>query len=258
MINEKIENKFKHELHLKRKLVGSWNMMASPIATEAMGWIGFDFLTIDMEHAPYTIPKMIDCLRAISCTPTAPIIRLPSHDPVVVKQVLDSGVQTLMFPMVETRQDAINIVNSTRYQPEGNRGFAFMQRASHYGTVTDYAQKINREICIIAQLETKKAIDNLEEIAEVSDIDALFVGPGDLSANMGCIGNPADPSVQALLENVLKRCIQANIPAGTVFSSPEKVRQLLSDGYQFVAVSSDLGIMMQGAKRTLNEICCNE
>ena len=248
------ENTFKANLLAQKRLIGSWNMVGSTHASEAMGWVGFDFLVVDLEHAPYSIALLQDCLRAIASTPTEAVVRLPSQDPIIIKQVLDSGARNLMVPMIENTEQAEAVVGATRYPPDGYRGFALMHRASRYGTIDGFAKKANDNICIMAQLETPSAIENLGEISAVPGVDALFVGPGDLSAAVGEIGNPGHEKVQGLMMDAAQRSAKAGVPIGTVMGMPEAVRKCQDNGYQFAAVAGDLAFMMRGATAALKEV----
>lgn len=223
--------------------LGTWLMTASPATAEAMGFCGFDFLVLDMEHVPVDAPQALEILRAIAGTPAQSVVRLLWNDPLMVKRMLDAGAQTLMFPFVETADEAARAVASTRYPPQGTRGVAAVHRASRFGRVTDYLKRADDEVCVVVQLETPGAVGRLPEIAAVPGVDALFVGPGDLSAAMGHIGDIAHPEVQAALADAARAAKSAGKPIGIVGANPDMVGRYLEYGYDYAAVASDMAMM---------------
>lgn len=249
-----MDNAFKTALANGRSLIGSWSMSASANVAEALGWVGFDFLTVDLEHAPYGQAEMVQCLRAVELTGTLPVVRVPDHDATTLKRALDGGARTLMVPQVETADEARRIVELTQYPPAGRRGYALMTRASRFTAVADYATAASDSLCVIAQIESPGALDRLEEIAAVPGIDALFVGPGDLSASMGHIGNPGAAPVQEAVRRFADRCAAVGKPSGTVFGNPAQVARCLADGFRFVAVASDLAFMIGQARSALAKV----
>lgn len=249
-----MDNPFKSALAKDRKLVGSWSMCASPNAAEAMGWVGFDFLVLDIEHAPHSVAEAAACLRAIELTGTLPIVRLPDQDPTMIKFMLDAGARTLMVPMVETPEEAAQVVSLTRYPPHGKRGYALMTRASRYTAIGDYAKIADDTVTVIAQIETPEALARLEEIAAVPGVDSLFIGPGDLSASMDHRGNPGHEDVRAAVFDFARRCEAVGKPAGTVFGAPEMVAECFAEGFRYVACASDLAFMIGQARGALSRI----
>ena len=227
----------------ERRPLGTWLMAAAPTTAEALGHTGFDFLVVDMEHVPIGLADLAHILRAVGCTPAQPVVRLAWNDPVMVKQAMDAGARTLMLPFVETAEEAAAAARAMRYPPEGNRGVAAVHRASRFGRTPDYLRSANASACTIVQLETPDAIARLPEIAAVSGVDALFVGPGDLSAAMGHVGNIAHPEVQALIERAAGAARAAGKPVGIVGPNPEMVSRFLGYGYSFAAVASDIALM---------------
>lgn len=226
-----------------RPAIGSWLMSASPVVAEAMAHCGFDFLVVDMEHSPLHIANTLELLRAIAGTPTAPLVRLASTDQITVKQVLDAGAASLMFPFVQTAEQAQAAVSYTRYPPAGVRGVAAMHRASRYGHAPDYLRSANDGIAVVIQLETPEAIERLGEIAAVPGVDSLFVGPGDLAAALGHIGNIGHEPVQRLIARAAALARAAGKPIGIVGGNPPMVRQFFEYGYTWSAVGSDLAML---------------
>jgi len=224
-------------------LLGSWFMSAAPAVAEALGYCGFDFLVIDMEHSPIDITQAIALMRTVAGTPAESVVRVAWNDQVRVKHVLDAGARSVMFPFVQTPEEAQAAVKYTRYPPEGTRGVAAVHRGSHFGQTKDYLRNAANDIAVIIQLETPAAIARLAAIAAVPGVDSLFIGPGDLSASMGRIGEVGHPEVQALIAKAAKDARAANMPIGIVGPNPEMVARFLDYGYTWVAVSSDLGMI---------------
>lgn len=245
------QNHFKRDLKRRPPQIGSWLMAASPITAEAMASAGFDWLVIDMEHAPFDMGAVFHCLQAIAGKPASAVVRLPWNDTVMIKRVLDAGAQTLMLPMIQTAQEARQAVASLRYPPKGVRGVAAMTRAAQYGTAKDYFIGAESKLALILQLETPEALSNLEEIAAIDGIDALFVGPGDLSAAMGHIGQMNHRDLTTALADAAGRANRIGMPIGIVGPTPERVKAFAEMGYDFLALSSDLGFMMAHAQNGL-------
>lgn len=228
--------------------VGTWIVSASPLVAEAVGCAGFDWAVLDMEHAPLDVMGVMQLLQAVAGTKMQPVVRVPWNEPVVVKRVLDAGATTLMFPMVQTADEAARAVAATRYPPMGVRGGSGMSRASRFGTTPHYMQTADRGLAVILQLETPAALDALEAIARVPGVDALFLGPTDLSAAMGHLGEPQHPAVTARMARAVQACKALGVPVGTVGDTPELVAQYRAIGFDYVAVSCDLALMMRAAR----------
>jgi 2-dehydro-3-deoxyglucarate aldolase/4-hydroxy-2-oxoheptanedioate aldolase len=224
-------------------LLGSWIMSAAPTTAEAMGWCGYDFLVVDMEHTPIGIAETVSILRAIAGTPAEAVVRLAWNDQVRVKQVLDAGAKHIMFPFVQTAEEARLAVSYTRYPPDGVRGVAAVHRGSRFGRTPDYLTTAAHELSVLIQLETPQAIAHLAEIAAVPGVDSLFVGPGDLSAALGRIGEVTHPEVQAMIAAAANSARAAGKPIGIVGPNPEMVKRFLGYGYDWVAVASDIGML---------------
>ncbi|MFO1311079.1 MAG: aldolase/citrate lyase family protein [Burkholderiales bacterium] len=234
--------------------IGTWVMSASPIVAEAVGTAGFDWGVLDMEHTPIDYMGLVHLLQAVGNTPMAPVVRVPWNDAVTVKRVLDAGAQTLLFPFVQDAAEAARAVASTRYPPEGVRGMAGMSRASRFGTTPDFMRSANRTICVVVQLETTQAIARLEEIAATPGVDALFVGPGDLSGSMGHAGNPTHPEVMDAMAGAARRAGATGKPVGTVGGTPEVVARYREIGYDYVAIASDLGLLMRASQAAVQAL----
>lgn len=231
--------------------VGTWIMSASPLVAEATGHAGFDWAVIDMEHSPLDMMDVLQMMQALSCTKMVPIVRVAWNDPVLVKRVLDAGATTVMFPFVQTAEEATRAVAATRYPPQGIRGMAGMSRASRFGTQPNYLTTANKQMGVIVQLETAHAIERIDAIADVDGVDGLFIGPADLSASMGYVGQLTHPAVMDRMAQAVLRCKAAGKPVGTIGGDPESVAQYRAAGFDYVAVGSDLGLFMQGARSAI-------
>jgi 2-dehydro-3-deoxyglucarate aldolase/4-hydroxy-2-oxoheptanedioate aldolase len=247
-------NSFKHRLREAGRLFGVWSMSGSPVAAEALGHVGFDFVVLDMEHAPTDGPRMLGSLQALGGTPTPGLVRLPWNEPVVVKQLLDMGAQSVMFPYVQSAEEARRAVASTRYPPAGIRGVAGMSRATRYGTVADYFGEAANELCVVVQLETAAALSRLDEIAGVDGVDSIFVGPNDLAADMGHIGETGHPEVVAAIAAAAARCRELGKPCGILAPDAARASEYVGYGFTWIATGSDLGLMTGGARKTLETL----
>jgi len=231
--------------------VGTWISSASPIVAEAMGCAGFDWGVLDMEHSPLDLMGVVHLLQALSSTRMLPVVRVPWNDAVMVKPVLDAGAPAVMFPFVQSSDEARRAVAATRYPPQGVRGMAGMSRATRFGTSTNYFRLANQHVGVIVQLETPQALAQIDEIADIEGLDALFIGPADLSAAMGHIGQFTHPEVMDAMARAVQRCKALGKPVGTLGGSPETVAQYRAMGFDYVAVSSDIGFIMRAAQAAL-------
>jgi 2-keto-3-deoxy-L-rhamnonate aldolase RhmA len=234
--------------------IGTWIMSASPLVAEAIGHAGFDWGVIDMEHTPLDMMQVVHMLQAVAGTKMIPIVRVPWNEPVAVKRVLDAGAQTLLFPFVQNAEEAQRAVAATRYPPQGIRGMAGMSRATRFGTAPNYAQQANTQMGVIVQLETTAAVAQLDAIAAVPGIDGIFLGPADLSASMGHVGQATHPAVMDLMSNAARRCRELGMPCGTVGGTPDVVAQYRAAGFSFLGVGSDLGLMMRNAQAVVQAL----
>lgn len=240
--------------HGAKAPIGTWISSASPLVAEAVGSAGFDWGVLDMEHSPLDTLALVQLLQALAGTKMVPLVRVPWNDMVTIKRVLDTGAQTLMVPFVQNADEARRAVAATRYPPEGVRGMATGSRASRFGTTPDYFRVANRSVGLVVQLETPQAIARLEEIAAVPGVDALFVGPLDLSGQMGHVGEPTHPAVMALMTEAADRARAVGKPIGTIGGTPEVVTRCRAAGYDYVAISSDLGLLMRGAQAAVQAL----
>jgi 4-hydroxy-2-oxoheptanedioate aldolase len=240
-------NAFKHALANGKLQIGLWSSLCSNIAAEIISDSGFDWILLDTEHSPNEIPDLVTQLQAVQRGTATPIIRPAWNDAVLAKRCLDIGAQTLLFPYVQNAEEAKRAVASTRYPPQGIRGVSVAARASRYGRVPGYLGKANDEICVLVQVETREALKELEAIAKVPGVDGVFIGPSDLAASLGHLGNPAHAEVQEAMHDAVKRLKALGKPAGILTGNEEEVRRYIDWGYLFVAVGSDIGLLAKNA-----------
>jgi len=240
-------NSFKHAIARGELQIGLWCSLCSPITAEIVSHSGFDWLLLDTEHSPNEVPDVLAQLQAVQAGTASAIVRPAWNDIVLIKRFLDIGAQTLLIPFVQTADEARRAVEATRYPPGGIRGITGSGRASRYGRVKDYLKNASREICLLVQVETRSALDRIEDIAAVDGIDGVFIGPNDLSASFGHIGNWGHADVQAALEDAVRRLKKIGKPAGILTPNEEEAKRFIQWGYTFVAVGADLGLLARGA-----------
>jgi 4-hydroxy-2-oxoheptanedioate aldolase len=240
-------NAFKHAIAKGELQIGLWCSLCNPITAEIVSHSGFDWLLLDTEHSPNEVPDVLAQLQAVQAGTAAAIVRPAWNDIVLIKRFLDIGAQTLLIPFVQSPDEARRAVEATRYPPGGIRGITGSGRASRYGRVKDYLKTASREICLLVQVETRSALDRIEDIAAVDGVDGVFIGPNDLSASFGHIGNWAHPDVQAALEDAVRRLKRVGKPAGILTPNEEEAKRFIAWGYTFVAVGADLGLLARGA-----------
>ncbi|MCG8361689.1 MAG: aldolase/citrate lyase family protein [Kiloniellales bacterium] len=243
-------NPFRSALASKRPLVGIWSMLNSVHAIEGLAYSGFDWVLIDGEHAPLTLADAMSHLRTLEGKSLVPIVRLAWNDSVLLKQYLDAGVRTLMLPFVQSGEEAAQAVAAMRYPPHGHRGVALMHRASRYGRTKDYLRHAHRDLFLIVQIETRSALDRLEEIAATDGVGALFFGPSDLAASLGHIGQPDHPRVMEAIRDARERVRATGKAAGVLAPNGDVAEQHLRAGFDFVSVTSDCALLFHGADAT--------
>jgi 4-hydroxy-2-oxoheptanedioate aldolase len=240
-------NAFKHAIANGKLQIGLWCSLCSNTTAEIVSHSGFDWLLLDTEHSPNEVPDVLSQLQAVQSGTASAIVRPAWNDMVLIKRYLDIGAQTLLIPFVQTPDEARAAVAATRYPPAGIRGITGSGRASRYGRVKDYLKDASSEICVLVQVETKSALDQIEKIASVEGIDGVFIGPNDLSASFGHIGNWGHADVQAALKDAVTRLKKINKPAGILTPNEEEAKRFIDWGYTFVAVGADLGLLAKNA-----------
>jgi 4-hydroxy-2-oxoheptanedioate aldolase len=243
MIDDLPRNDFKRALAAGAPQIGLWLSMTSPVATEVVAGAGFDWMLVDMEHSANDLVEVVAHLRAAVGGSAEPVVRVPWNEPVMVKRVLDIGARSLLFPFVQSAEEARRAVAATRYPPKGIRGVAGTTRANRYGRVKDYAKRVEDELCVLVQVETQQALGEIEAIAAVDGVDGLFIGPADLSASMGHVGNWQRPEIWHAIVSAGERIRKAGKAPGFLSAREDECRAVLAAGFQFVAVGSDIGIL---------------
>lgn len=240
-------NLFKQALARGRLQIGLWSGLASNIVAEIIADAGFDWILLDTEHAPNEIGSLLPQLQAMSLGTATPIVRPAWNDPVLIKRIMDLGAHTLLVPWVQSADEASRAVAAAHYPPEGIRGSAGGVRAARYGRISDYLQRANEQVCVLVQVETWTALDQIEAIAAVEGVDGVFIGPSDLAASLGHLGNSAHPEVQAKIEDAVRRLRSMGKAAGILAPKEDDARRYIAWGYTFVAVGSDGGLLARGA-----------
>ncbi|MEM6635028.1 MAG: HpcH/HpaI aldolase/citrate lyase family protein [Pseudomonadota bacterium] len=238
-------NQIKTSLEGGEMTTGCWLSLSSVETTEIAANAGFDWCLIDGEHSPWNPTLVLDRLRALDAARCQAALRVPVADDWIIKQALDMGVQTLLVPMVHNAAAAADIVAATRYPPLGRRGMgAGGARATRYGRVTDYDTSANNEVLLLVQAESREAIENIDEIAATEGVGGVFIGPSDLSADMGFVGNPNAPEVISAIETSIARIHAAGKASGIITFDPAHITRYRELGVQFMAVAAD-GLALQ-------------
>jgi 4-hydroxy-2-oxoheptanedioate aldolase len=233
----------------ERAQIGLWLGLTDPICAEICAGAGFDWVVIDGEHAPNDVRSILRQLQAVASHPAHPIVRPVSGDVQLIKQLLDIGAQTLLVPMVESTEQAKLLVAAMRYPPAGIRGVgAALARASQWNRVTNYLQEANDQMCLLVQVETRLGLDNLDAIASVEGVDGVFIGPSDLAAALGRLGNPGHADVQQAIEDAIRRIRATGRAAGILTTDDAQARRYLSLGCTFVAVGLDGNLLMRATQ----------
>jgi 4-hydroxy-2-oxoheptanedioate aldolase len=239
-------NRFKRALKEGRPQIGMWSSLSSHIVAEILAHAGFDWVLLDTEHSPNELPMVQSQLHAMTGGTATPVVRPAWNDMVLVKRTLDIGAQSLLLPYVQSEEEARGAVRYTRYPTQGARGVAGSTRAAGYGRTRDYMKRAHEEICVLVQAETRLALRNLEAIAAVDGVDGVFIGPNDLAADLGHLGNWQHPEVWKAMEDAAKRIRKAGKAPGILVGEADGQR-CLDAGFLFVAVGADTGMLVRGA-----------
>ncbi|AVD65869.1 4-hydroxy-2-oxoheptanedioate aldolase [Serratia sp. CY49633] len=249
-----LTNHFKRALQEKRPQIGLWLGLCSSYSAELLAGAGFDWLLIDGEHAPNNVQTVLGQLQAVAPYPSRPVVRPPWNDAVIIKQLLDVGAQTLLIPMIQNAEQARDAVRATRYPPHGVRGVgSALARASRWNRVPDYLQQADEQMCVLVQIETREAVKNLDAILQVEGVDGVFIGPADLSADMGFAGNPQHPEVQRTIDDSIARIRAAGKAPGILMANKALAQRYLEAGALFVAVGVDTTLLARAAEALADE-----
>ncbi len=242
-------NRFKQSLKAGQANIGLWISIPDAFTTELCATAEFDWMLLDGEHTPNDARMVLSQLQALAAYNTQAIARPAVGDTHVIKQLLDVGVQSLLIPMVDTAEQAQELVRAVRYPPQGNRGVGFGgARVSRWGARKDYAQGANDEICLLVQVETSTGLSNLEAICRVEGVDGVFLGPSDISAALGHLGSPGHPEVVAVIEKCIATIIAHGKAAGILTPDRALAKRYLELGCTFVAVGADAGVLANGVR----------
>ena len=243
------ENRFKAALKGGRTLFGCWLSLADTFSTELMGTAGFDWLVIDAEHGPNDLRSTLAQLQVLEASASQAVVRVPIGETYLIKQVLDAGAQTVLVPMVESADQARQLVRDVTYPPDGVRGVGYaLTRASRFSEIADYGTTADAQICLLVQVENRKGIDNLDEILAVEGVDGVFIGPADLAADMGHMGNALHEEVQAVIMEAIARIRAAGKAPGILSTHDPMTHAAIAAGAQFVALGADLLLLARSAR----------
>lgn len=248
-------NRLKQALAAGRTQYGLWLGLPDTTCAEICAGAGFDWLVVDTEHGPFDLPAVLRHLQTIAAYDVAAAVRPVSDDRNVLKQLLDTGVQTLVVPMVESAGQAVELVRSVRYPPAGVRGLGTaLARAARWTRIPEYLHKANEQICLLAQVETERAVQALPDILAVEGIDGIFVGPSDLSASMGHIGNARHPDVVKVIREVLRKTRTAGKTAGILALDPAHIQDYREHGANMIGIGTDTLLLANSAQRLAESV----
>jgi len=236
-------NAFKQALVAGRQQIGLWVSLASPYSAEICAGAGFDWLVIDTEHSPNEVDTTLAQLQVVAAYPVSAVVRPAWNDKVLIKRHLDIGAQTLLIPYVQDAAEAAAAVAAIRFPTRGVRGVAGVTRASRFGRVTDYAKRAEEELCLLLQVENRSGLDNLEAIARVDGVDGVFVGPADLAAGLGHLGEQSHPEVQSAIRDAIGRIRACGKAAGILATDEASARRYIEWGTTFTAVGLDAMVL---------------
>jgi 4-hydroxy-2-oxoheptanedioate aldolase len=249
-----LTNTFKQALRDRKPQIGLWAGLASAYTSEIVAGAGFDWLLIDGEHAPNTLQTTLSQLQSVAAYPVAPVVRPAWNDSVQIKQILDTGAQTLLVPMIQSAEEAAAAVAAVRYPPAGIRGVgSALARSSRWNRIPNYLERANDQMCVLVQIETPAGIDALDEILAVDGVDGAFIGPADLSAGMGYLGQPEHPEVLKTIDEAITRIVRSGKAAGILHSGVAQAKHYLALGATFVAVGVDAVLLARAAEKLAGE-----
>lgn len=240
-------NPFKAALQAGRPQIGLWVAFGSPNVAEMLSHCGYDWLVLDGEHSPNDLPLMLSQLQAAAAGGTHCVVRVPIGEAWLIKQVLDIGAQTVLVPMVESAEQARALAQAMRYPPEGIRGMGMLGRGARYGLTADYATTANAQVCLLVQVESRAGLAAIEEICAVEGVDGVFIGPADLSADMGYPGNSGAPEVRAAIADGLARIKAGGKAGGILVGGAAAGQEAIEQGAVFVAIGHDVGLLRDAA-----------
>lgn len=242
-----VPNSLKTAIAADDVAIGVWCSLASALTTEVVACSGADWLLIDGEHSPNDLRSIMAQLQAAGQYPLEAVVRLPSDDPVLVKQHMDAGARSLMVPNIQSVEQAERVVAATQYAPRGMRGFSVAHRANRFGRINGYHENARTNQLLVLQIESEAGVAHAPEIAAVEGVDVLFIGPGDLSTNMGAMWAPGSELVQSAIYRVADAAKGAGKATGILAPNREDAKRYMENGFRMVAVGSDLGLLAKGS-----------
>jgi 4-hydroxy-2-oxoheptanedioate aldolase len=244
-------NHFKRALAAGQQQLGLWSSLSSNYSVDVIAGSGYDWILLYTEHSPNDLESVLSQLQAAEPYPTHAVVRVAWNDMVLIKRYLDIGAQSLLIPYVENAEEARAAVAATRYPPAGVRGVAGSTRATRYGRIKNYAKIAHQELCVLLQVETKTALDNIEAICAIDGVDGVFIGPADLHASLGYTGETGNAAVVPLIEDAIRRIRKAGKAPGVLTSVESEVKRYIAAGCLFTAVGSDVGLLARGSEQLL-------
>ena len=246
-------NPIKQKLKAGKATVGTWVNMGNPDVAEQLSMFGFDWLTFDLEHGLMTIPDVQRMMQAMNGADRIPLVRVPINEPVYFKWALDTGARGVVVPWVNTREESSRAVRACLYPPQGIRGSGPRRASRYYSDVAKYVESSNENVLVVVMIESQMALDNLDEILSVPGVDAAFIGPDDLSLNLGIFQQRDHPKFKAALARVLDACKEHGVAPG-MHCNENNINDVLSMGFKFCALNDDDTFMTIGAKSCLQGI----
>jgi len=247
-------NPFTHAIAAGEKQIGLWVSLCSSVSAEVVAPAGYDWALIDMEHSPNDYFSVLGQLQVFAASETTAIVRPEWNDPVAVKRLLDLGVQGLLFPMIQSVEEAEKAVAATRYPPKGVRGVSGTTRANKFGRTHDYLARVEQETTVILQIETAAAIELSQDIAAVDGVSGIFFGPADIAADLGLLGQPLHKDVWDVIRPAAKALIAKGVPVGTLVVDTDFAAELLNDGFSFVACATDTILLAKASDAALASV----
>ena len=247
-------NTFKHAIEKGEKQIGIWISLCSNFAAEVTAHSGYDWALIDMEHSSNDYLSVFGQLQAFASSDTTAIVRVEWNNSVAIKRIMDLGPQGILFPMIQSVEEAKQAVAATRYPPKGVRGVAGATRATKFGRIKDYYENVDKETAVLLQLESLEAMSHAEEIADIEGVSGIFFGPADIAADMGKLAQNTDPEVWANIKATAKNLMAKGMPVGTLVFDPNFAIELLNEGFSFVAVGIDASILAKASDNLLAEV----
>jgi 2-keto-3-deoxy-L-rhamnonate aldolase RhmA len=242
------KNELKRRLQSGEATIASWLSVAHPTIAEIMGQAGFDCLIVDMEHGILDIEGVHSLVLTLAGTPASSLVRVPWNDPVIIKRVLETGTLGILVPQVSSAEEVAQAVRAVRYPPQGIRGIGCQRPAGYGAWFDEYLGAANEELVVAVQIETARAIENLDAILSVEGLDLIFIGANDLAANMGLFNQTQHPQVQEAIRRILVAAKKAKVPVGLMAADADDANRRMAEGFQFVGVGHDVGLLSSACR----------